>query len=318
MTDATTNRPDSAETERDGPPEKLVYVVPGAPEPYDDDSIDLSGVWSTLWNRKWIIAAVTAVFALASIPYALAQTDWYRADVLLAPAGDEASSAGIAGQLGSIAGLAGISLSGGGSNTVEALAVLQSRDFTRAFVEEENLLTILFADRWDSENGRWIDDDPETWPDSADAARFFGTLRRIVEDRQTGLVTVAIEWTDPELAALWVTRLVERLNEYMRALALAEAQANLEYLETQMSATSVVALQQAMASLLEREHQTLMLAQGNDEFAFRVIDSAEVPETPSRPNRRLIVVVVTLLGAVLAAAIMLVRNREREPTPGAA
>ena len=293
---------------RSRPDERVVYVMPDdvAWRP-DDDSIDLGGLWNILWQNKWLIAAMTAVFAIASIAYALTLTHWYRSEVLLAPADEQTMNTGIVGQLGNLAGLAGLSAGGGGS--VEALAVLNSRDFTRAFIDEQNLIPTLFADKWDAENQRWLDEDPELWPDSGDGVQYFDNdLRRISEDRQTGLVTLAIEWTDPELAARWAALLVNRLNDYMRARALREAEANIEYLQAELEATSTFALQQAIGNLLEREHQKLMLARGNDEFAFRIIDSAQVPDTPSRPNRRLMVIVATIFGGLIAVFFVLVRH----------
>jgi uncharacterized protein involved in exopolysaccharide biosynthesis len=282
--------------------------MPGdASRPLDNDSIDLARIWNVLWRKKWLIVAVTALFAVASIVYTLTLTHWYRSEVLLAPAEKQVMNTGIMGQLGGLAGLAGISVGGGGS--VEALAVLNSRDFTREFIEEQNLLPVLFADRWDEEKERWLEEDPELWPDVNDAVLYFNSsLRSISEDRQTGLVTLAVEWTDRELAARWASLLVVRLNDYMRTRALREAQANIEYLQAELTATSSFALQQAIGNLLEREHQKLMLARGNDEFSFRVIDSAVVPDSPSRPNRRLMVIVATLFGGVIAVFFVLARH----------
>ena len=137
---------------------------------------------------------------------------------------------------------------------------------------------------------------------------FNSNLRAVSEDRQTKLVTVAVEWTDPKLAARWAALLVSRLNDYMRVRASKEAQANIEYLQAELEATSAFALQQAIGNLLEREHQKLMLARGNDEFSFRVIDSAVVPDSPSRPNRRLMVIVATLFGGILAVFFVIARH----------
>ena len=297
-------RPESAD--------RVVYVIPDdMGRQSNDDAIDLARLWNIVWQNKWLITGVTAVFAVASIAYALTLTHWYRSEVLLAPADEQTMNTGIAGQLGSLVGLAGISIGGGGS--IEALAILRSRDFTRAFIEEQELLAVLFADKWDAESQSWLDEDSAEWPDYGDGVRYFDdNLRRISEDRETGLVTVAVEWTDPELAARWVELLVQRLNDYMRSRALKEAQANVDYLQAELAVTTVVALQQAVGRLLEREHQKLMLARGNEEFAFRVIDSAEVPETPSRPNRRLMVIVATIFGGIISVFFVLARNFVRD------
>lgn len=46
--------------------------------------------------------------------------------------------------------------------------------------------------------------------------------------------------------------------------------------------TNLVALQQAIGRLLENELQKLVLARGNEEFAFRVIDTAVAPRKKPR------------------------------------
>ena len=50
-----------------------------------------------------------------------------------------------------------------------------------------------------------------------------------------------------------------------------------------------------------------MLARGNEEFAFRVIDRAEPPKVRSKPNRRMIVILAFLLGVMVASAGVLVK-----------
>ena len=106
--------------------------------------------------------------------------------------------------------------------------MLRSRDFARAFIEDEALLPLLFPDAWDAAAGRWTVEYP---PDLSQAAGFFvGKVREVEEDTGTGLVTLSIEWRDPELAAAWANLLAARLNDHMRQRALAEAEANVKYL----------------------------------------------------------------------------------------
>jgi uncharacterized protein involved in exopolysaccharide biosynthesis len=93
---------------------------------------------------------------------------------------------------------------------------------------------------------------------------------------------------------------VIRLNERLRERALQEAETNVAFLQTELGQTSVVTLQQSIGRLLESELQKLMLARGNEEFAFRVIDAASPPKERVRPKRALIAVVGTMLGGMLA------------------
>ena len=270
----------------------------GVPYGPTDDEIRLADLWNIVWAGKWKIIGITFVFAVASVAYALLATEWYRSEVLLAPA-ETSDVPALPGQLGGLAALAGVSI--GGGDSVEAVATLMSRGFARRFIEDEGLLTVLLADQWDPEAKRWISDNPDDQPDMRDAVRaFHEDILRVDEDRGTGLVTVAIEWTDPDLAAAWASVLVRRLNEELRAKTLEEAETNVAYLQEEMQKTNVVTLQQAIGRLVESELQKLMLARGTQEFAFRTIDPAEPPDRRIRPKRALIAVVGTFLGGVLS------------------
>ncbi len=77
-----------------------------------DDEIDLRELFSAIWAGKWLIVCVTAIFAVASVFYALSLPDVYKSEALLAPASDS-SGMKVPGQLGGLAALAGVNLGGG-------------------------------------------------------------------------------------------------------------------------------------------------------------------------------------------------------------
>lgn len=277
-----------------------------------DDRISLRQVWQLLWHGKRSIIALTVVFALGAIAYALLAQEVYRAEVLLVPA-KEQSTPMLGGQLGGLAALAGVNV--GEGNAVEALAVLQSREFARAFIEQYDLLPLFFADAWDADEKRWQVDDPADAPDIRDGVKFFHEeVLRVSEDRGSGLVTLAIEWIDPDVAAEWASTLVRRLNDRLRDRALQEAQTNVNYLRSQMVSTNLVTLQESIGRLLENELQQLMLAKGNEEFAFKILDPAVSPKQRVRPKRALIVILGTILGGLLGAFGVLVVSVSRAGT----
>lgn len=300
--------------------ERVVYAIPldQAMVEAAGDELDIFRLWEILWESKWIICAITAVFALAGVAYALLATEWYRAEVLLAPAQEKSIPGGL-GQLGGLAGLAGLAgISIGGGGTAEPVAVLQSREFASKFIEDLDLVTVVLADDWDAEQKRWKDADPEDWPDIRDAVKYFEEeVRSVSVDKRTGLVTLDIEWTDPVVAAEWANLLVRRLNERMRARALVESERNVQYLREELNSTNVVSLQQSIGRLLEAELQKLMLARGNEEFSFRVIDPATPPKKRESPKRALVVLAATILGGLLTVIGVYVRHSmRRRARPG--
>jgi uncharacterized protein involved in exopolysaccharide biosynthesis len=248
------------------------------------DEIYLFDLARDVWRRKVLILSIPLAASLIASGIVLVVPSWYTAEVLLAPA-DQRTSVGVGGSLGSLVDLAGISV--GGGDTVEAIAVLNSRDLARTFIENENLLTVFFADQWDATRNVWKDQNPESQPDIRDAVQYWDeSLRQMTEDRRTKLVRLTVRWKDPVLAAKWANQFADLLNERMRQRALADAQASIEYLREELANTNEVVLQQSISRLIESEMQKVTMARGNSEFAFKVIDRAEVPRVVRARNER--------------------------------
>jgi len=269
------------------------------PQAYDDE-IDLWELWDTVWSGRWLIIAITSLFAVGGVTYALMAQEWWRAEVVLAPA-DKKALPGALSQLGGLASLAGVNIGAGGDQ--EPLAVLRSKGFSREFITEQNLMPVLLKDV-KSSDGKPLD--------IRDALREFEKVRSVSDDKKTGLVTLGIRWKDPETAATWANLMVQRLNSRLRAQALAESQRNVDFLQKEMAATSVVSLQQSMGRVLEGEMQKLMLARGNEQFAFKVIDPATPPKQRDAPKRALIAIVATLAGGFLGLLAVFLRKAIRE------
>lgn len=263
--------------------------------------IDLVELLLVLWQRKWFIVGTTVLFAIAGILYALFATPTYRAEVVLAPTQRNATPSIPAG-FSSLAGLAGINL-GSSNNTVQAVATLRSRAFVEEFIRDNTLLPVLFADRWSKEDNAWNSDHSEDPPDIQDGVKYFiDNVRTVEEDAEAGTVTFAIEWSDPNLAAEWAEELVIRINERLRTRDLADSQARLEYLHRQLKSADLVELRQAISRLIQNQIETIMLAQAESEYAFKVIDPARVPNERVSPRRVLIVILATFVGGLLGSA----------------
>src|SRR5690606_19017487 len=77
----------------------------------------------------------------------------YRAEAVLAPT-EESRASGLPSGLSGLAGIAGLNL-GSGSSSAEALAMLRSRAFIEEFIEDNELLPVLFPEAWDSQAKQW-------------------------------------------------------------------------------------------------------------------------------------------------------------------
>ena len=286
---------------------------------YPDDEIDLRELFATLWRGKWIIIAFTVVFAAAGVAYALYKPNIYRASVLLAPAQDDGGAGRLSGQLGGLASLAGISLGSGGSGnqTVMAKEVLQSRAFLTDFIHRHNLSIPLMAiEGWNLTSEKWVINREAYNPDTGEwltndegeplkptdwdmVKQFRENHLSVSTNEETGMVTVSVKSLSPSAAKDWAEKLVHDINEHMREEDVKEAEASIAYLEGKLSETNIAGMQQVFYQLIESETRTVMLANAQDEYVFKTVDPAVVPQEKSEPKRALICVIATMLGGML-------------------
>jgi uncharacterized protein involved in exopolysaccharide biosynthesis len=255
-----------------------------------------------IWCRRhWvlIIAPVALCFVLGAI-YALVATPKYRSEALLA-AQVSATSNQVLNQLGNQLGAIGLGGMRGPDNGSQAdihVAILRSRQFLSKFIDAHALLPTLFASRWDEEFGGWVDDG-EPPPSLNDGYRKFRqNLLAVSKDEITGLITVAIEWNDPQLAHDWLAALIADLNESVRQRERDQATKSLEFLKAELQRTEIMELQQALNQLSLAELQKLTLANVREEFAFRVIDAPSLADDddPVWPKPVLIILGSMFLG----------------------
>lgn len=274
-----------------------------------DEVFDLRNLLEVLWEGRRLIVATTALAAMIAVAHALLATPTYRSEALVQPR-QESKGAGLgalAAQFGGLADLAGLSLGGGGDRSV-SIATLKSRALIESFIKERDLLPKLYPEKWDGEARSWKSADPRKIPSLWQAYNdFTRDILRVTEDRKTGLVTVSIEWEQPEEAQAWVTELISRTNAHLKSKAIEEGEKNLAYLEGQTQKIGQVELQRALYGLVETELKKVMIAKGSDEFALKTIDPAAVPKKRLRPKRTQIVVLGTLLGGFLGAGFVLAR-----------
>jgi len=263
-----------------------------------------------------MILLTTLIFTLSAGAISYLITSVSPAEVLIAPSdcGDSKGCfSAFSGQFGGLASLAGVNL-GGSGNKAEAIATLNSRALTEHYIREQNLLPILFAKRWNTQIKQFTPDGHGKVPTLWDGNKLFRKkIRKFSEDKKTGLISLAIEWTDPAIAAQWANDLVKLTNHTLRDRAIAESNRNLGYLNQQLERSSVVELRQAIYRLIETEVKNVMVAEGSEEYAFKIIDPAVAPEEKSKPKGTLIVAVALVLGLLLSGFYALITSARTAP-----
>ncbi|BCV53191.1 Wzz/FepE/Etk N-terminal domain-containing protein [Shewanella algae] len=296
-----------------------------------DDEIDLRELFSVIWQGKWLIAGVTLVFAVASVVIALMLPNIYKSEALLAPASEEQGAGGLAGlasQFGGLASMAGINLSGNNvtDKTQLAIEVLKSRQFIGEFIEKHQILPELMAvDKWNMvDNTLSFEQDiynsqSKTWirkvnppfqpkPSLQEAYKEFLKIFNVNKDKESGMVTISIEHQSPFVAKQWIDWLIEDINRAMKDRDVVEATRSTEFLNRQIELTNVADIRTILYKLVEEQAKTIMFAEVRDEYVFKTIDPAFVPEENAKPKRALMCVLGTMLGGMLTIMIVFIRH----------
>ncbi|MBR9728210.1 Wzz/FepE/Etk N-terminal domain-containing protein [Shewanella intestini] len=299
-----------------------------------DDQIDLRELFAVIWQGKWLIMLITCLFAAGAVVFALSQPNTYKSEVLLTPANEEQGGglSALAGQFGGLASMAGINLGGGGGadKTQLAIEIMKSRQFVSQFITNHQILADLMAiDKWqqmdntitydadiyDANAQKWVRDVKlplKPKPSLQEAYKAFIEILSVNTAKDTGMVTISIEHQSPYIAQKWVSWLVKDINKEMKDRDVIEAKRSTEFLNTQIQQTNVADIKTVLYKLIEEQAKTIMFAEVRDEYAFKTIDPALVPEEKAGPKRALICVLGTMLGGMLAVMLVLIRHFVRK------
>ena len=296
-----------------------------------DDEIDLRELFGVLWAGKVEIVVGVLLSALVAVSYALYLPDKYTSEALLAPRNDGGSGGALgqlAAQYGGLASLAGVNLGGVGEQGKTAIAIemLKSRDFFGKYLYDSVLIDLMASKSWDPGDNEVVIDEnlfdikTQAWvretgnglqakPSVQEAHKaFVERAFSVSEDKQSGFVTISVTHYSPTVARDWVVKIVESVNEAVRAREVREAENSIAFLKDQTAKTNLVSLTQVFAELIEQQTKTMMLASASDEYVFQVIDPPVAPELKSEPQRALICVLGVLLGGMLAVVFVLIRH----------
>lgn len=290
--------------------------------------IDIKDLLTSLWHQKFVIVIIISIFALSSVLFTLSLPNVYKAEVLLAPALEESQMSGALNQLGGIAAIAGINVGSnqGGSRVDLALETLTSRKFTQHFIDKRNILVPLMAmERWDPISGdviinselydesshKWIrnvDEGKSVIPTAWESYKEFELVIDYEKLKVGGFIKLSVESQSPYLAQQWADWLVEDLNQWIKKGDIKDFTANISYIKEKINSTQVAEMQKVFYQLVEEQTKKLMLAEVQEEYVFKVIDPAVVPEEKNSPRRAIICILGTFIGAFLALLIALVRH----------
>ena len=230
------------------------------PQVNNEREIDLSELFSVVWDGKWLVVGITTIFSIAAVIYSLSLPNVYQSRAILSPVGDSGGGglSQVMKNYGGLASLAGVNLSStdAGSNSVKALEKLNTLSFFENNIMPNIFLPDLMAlDYWDASSNKVVydnsifDESSQKWvrdfaypqtqiPSPQESFNVFVGHLQASKDIDTGFVSISVKHESPYVAQEWTALIIDQLNYFFRAKDKLEAQAAMDYLNIQMAQTS--------------------------------------------------------------------------------
>ncbi|MDZ7379310.1 MAG: exopolysaccharide transport family protein, partial [candidate division KSB1 bacterium] len=225
----------------------LVPHAPGRDELPYEETLSPRDYWRVLVRRRGLILGVTGVIAVATALFTLWQPAIYQSTAALMPLGQPRS--GLSATLSAVSGLLPTASGLVKEHPADRLvAILESRTLALNVIEYLHLLPLLFQEQWDAAQQQWRTSPP---PTLQDGVRKLNSMVSVRTNRQ-GVITIAVEYTDPEVAAAIANRYIAALQQALNENAFSLGTKNRMFIAEQLEKTRQN-LQQAEEALKQFE-----------------------------------------------------------------
>ena len=293
------------------------------------DEIGIVDIIYFLWQKKITIIFITSFVAITAIVISLILPNKYESRAILSPADTGNSISSALQNYSGLAGLAGISIPSGGneSNSKKAIQKMNSLSFFENNILPNIFLPDLMAHKswdpstntisyktrkYDSNKNLWVRKYSHPYKQIPSAQESFKEFKKyhfsLSEDKKTGFITIKIKHKSPYVAKKWVELIVDEVNIFFREKDKSESERSVSYLNKQISMTNLSEVKEAVSKLLQEETKKLSLIEARESYVFEYIDPPAVMEKKSEPQRAIIVILSTIIGAMLSIFYVLIRK----------
>lgn len=187
-----------------------------------EDEINLLDYWRVIWKRRWIIALSFLTSVITAAIVSLLMTPIYKSKATIMPIESSGSQVSAAlRSLGSLPFMGGMVPGIAGASGDKLVAVLKSRTIAEDVIKTLDLIRVLF------------EEPQEEPPTLQDAVRSLSGMTEISDDKK-GLISVAVEYKDPEIAADIANQYTLELQRFLNENALSMAKRNRIFIENQL------------------------------------------------------------------------------------
>ena len=265
----------------------------------DEDEISLLDLALTIADNIRLLIIGPLLAGLLALGYAFTITPTYTARTSIIPpsSGGGSTAAAILDSLGPLAGMAGGAI-GLKDPSAAMMAYLDSDTLRDELITKFELRKKLEA---------------ETQTAARNALR--GAVR-VTSDKKNGLLVIEVDDPDPKFAAELANAHVGALKDMMRKIALENAKAQRQFLETQLEEAirkpyQSPLVRETIIQGLIRQVEAARIDEARDGPVITQVDVAQAPELKSKPKKALIAVLTTLATGFALMLFVFVRQALR-------
>ena len=304
----------------------------------NNDEIDLLQVFLKLWGYRRFIIIFTTVVIAGAVVYSLVTTEYYEAEVSLYQVQNKASGGGRLSSIASQFGMGG--------------ALGEAPDYNlKDLVMSRKMFREVALKKWETEKPDSLVDLVEFWEIEAEtqgqvmksAYEAYKGMITYNEDEESGLKTIKVMMTEPQLAADVANYIPEVLTRYIQHEEKTNTKENLKYIQERLETVKEelhqaeeavkefrennrsiqhspelqlelgrlerrVSIKQQVYLTLQQEEEMAMIDLVKETPVINVLDEAIEPPLRAKPKRKLIVIIGAFAGFFLSLLFVILRE----------
>jgi hypothetical protein len=294
------------------------------------NEIDLREIITALWRGKFFIifcTTVSIVFASYNLRH---EEKKYSITYKLKPVSQKDNGPNISG-LGGIASLAGINLPSSSSSDFNVFKeLIYSNEVSHEIIKNKDMTRMLFAGEWNKSLGKYspgkkskiselknyvknllLGEEEEIYipPNSRRLAKFISEYVKLTVERKTGFLFLTSEHSQPELILKLLIEITNASDGIIRDRYVNFSKEPLDFYKEKLNSSRSREHREALAQLISKEQQKLMLASSGKYFAIEPITKPVISLYPTHPRPMSNLILSLFIGLVFSMLIVLLRNK---------
>lgn len=297
-----------------------------------DDEISAQEIFAAIWASKiFIIFCIILSISTVSLYLRGADRKYTVSYKLIEVSGNNTQN--VSSRYSNLASLAGIQMPSGSKSDFKIFKeLLKSEEVSEKIFENKLLIRRLYSNEWNGELGKFLE------PAKDNRSKFLNSIKRLLtgddikdytppnprrlvelinkniqvsEDKKTGMLNLTMQTTKPENAIELIVEISKASDNLMRDRYINFSKNPLIFYKQKLNSARSREHREALAQLITKEEQKLMLASSSKYFSAKPITKPSVSYGPTSPNFKNILILSVFVGFFVGAFIVFIRTFHR-------